>query len=56
MIHYRIALEAKRQLTKTDKLSKEIGFELGFEEPAHFSRFFKKEAGISPSQYRKRQQ
>lgn len=34
MIHYRIVLEAKRQLTNTDKLSKEIGFELDFEEPA----------------------
>ncbi len=53
MIHHRITLEAKRQLTKTDKLSKEIGFELGFEEPAHFSRFFKKETELSPSQYRK---
>lgn len=52
MIHYRIALEAKRQLVKTDKFAKEIAFELGFEEPAHFSRFFKKEAGMSPSQYR----
>lgn len=53
MIHYRIALEGKRQLLKTDKLAKEIAYDLGFEEQSHFSRFFKKETGISPSEYRK---
>lgn len=53
MIHYRIALEGKRQLLKTDKLAKEIAYDLGFAEHSHFSRFFKKEVGMSPSAYRK---
>jgi AraC-like DNA-binding protein len=54
LIHNRIALEGKRQLLKTDRLAKEIAYDLGFEEQAHFSRFFKKETGMAPSVYRQK--
>jgi len=49
----RIFLESKRLLLYTDKSSGEIGYELGFEEHAHFSRFFKKMAGESPSEFKR---
>lgn len=56
VIHHRIAMEGKRQLLKTDKIAKEIAFELGFQDQSHFSRFFKKETGMPPSIYRKKGQ
>jgi len=52
IIQERIALEGKRLLRYTDKSSSEIGYELGFEEPAHFSRFFKKIVGESPTKFK----
>ncbi len=46
-IQDRIILEAKRMAIFTTKSSKEIGFDLGFEDPSHFSKFFKTNSGQS---------
>ncbi|WP_352423018.1 helix-turn-helix domain-containing protein [Proteiniphilum sp.] len=43
---------AKDKLFNSDKTINEIAYELGFKYPQHFSRMFKKTAGISPSEYR----
>jgi AraC family transcriptional activator of pobA len=42
-IQERIVLEAKRMVYFTNLSSKEIGFRLGFEDPSHFTKFFKKQ-------------
>ncbi|GGH04035.1 transcriptional regulator [Parapedobacter pyrenivorans] len=54
VIRNRILLEAKRYLHYTDKSAKEIAYELGFENPAHFSRFFKANAGKNISEFIKK--
>ena len=46
-IQNRLMLEAKRMSVFTSKSSKEIGFYLGFEDPSHFSKFFKSNTGQS---------
>lgn len=52
IIHDRITLEAKRMLRYSDMSSKTIAYELGFDDPSHLSRLFKKVTGISPSVYK----
>ncbi len=53
VIHERILLEAKRLLRLTDKSVKEISFDLGFNDDAAFTKFFKKLEGNSPITFRK---
>jgi AraC family transcriptional activator of pobA len=52
MIFQRIVLEAKRLGLHTELTSKEIAYRLGFDDPAHFSKFFKNENGESFSDFR----
>ena len=52
VIKERLILEAKRDLYYTNKQVKEIAYDLGFEDPAYFNRFFKKEAGVAPNRFR----
>jgi AraC-like DNA-binding protein len=52
LLHNRLVLEAKRKLAFSHKSVKEITYELGFEDPAYFSRFFKNHAGIAPQDFR----
>lgn len=52
VIRDRIVLEAKRELRYTSKSVKEIAFDLGFDDPAYFTRYFKKAEQHSPQAYR----
>jgi AraC family transcriptional activator of pobA len=45
-------LEAKRQLYFTNKSVKEIGYELGYDEPVYFGKLFKKTTNLSPLAFR----
>lgn len=51
-IHQEIILEAKRLLYYTDLNIMEIAYELGYEDYAYFSRFFKKNTGTAPLAFR----
>lgn len=46
-------LEAKRYLYKTDLSIKEICFLVGYDDPVHFGKLFKKSCGVTPLEFRK---
>jgi AraC-like DNA-binding protein len=46
-------IEARRLLHYTNKQIKEIAYEIGYDEVQAFSRFFKKQERISPSEFKK---
>ncbi len=51
-IDSRVILEAKRLLSYSNLSAKEIGFELGFDEPTNFTKYFRKHTGTTPAHFR----
>jgi AraC family transcriptional activator of pobA len=56
VIQARLVLEARRRLIYIAASVATVSYELGFEDPAYFSRFFKKHAGVTPSAFRRSHQ
>jgi AraC family transcriptional regulator, transcriptional activator of pobA len=54
LIQRRLGLEARRRLVYAASSVNAIAAELGFKDPAYFSRFFRRHSGISPNEFRRR--
>jgi len=54
LVFERLMQEAKRLLLFTGSSVNEICYLLGFRDPAYFSRFFSRHAGMTPGEYRQR--
>lgn len=52
IINEGIILKAKKLLAENELIIKEISEELGFTDAPHFVKFFKKETGMTPSQFK----
>jgi AraC family transcriptional activator of pobA len=52
LVHKRVLLEAKRNLIYTTHSVAQIAYQLGFSDPAYFSRFFTQHVGEPPAQFR----
>jgi len=54
LITARKIIEAKNQIIHSNKSIAEIGYELGFKEKAYFTRVFKANVGLSPTEFKKK--
>ncbi|PSL44343.1 AraC-like DNA-binding protein [Chitinophaga niastensis] len=54
LIDEKVIQEAKRQIAHSSQLIKEIGYELGFQQPSNFIKYFIKHTGLSPTDFRKK--
>lgn len=54
VLHARLLLEAQRELAYTALSVKQIALDLGFSDAAYFTRFFQRQAGITPTAWRAR--
>jgi len=54
LVHERMLLEAKRNLVYTSMTISVVSYTTGFSDPAYFTRFFKRQTGMSPKEFRKR--
>jgi AraC family transcriptional activator of pobA len=52
LIRQRVLTEAKRQLVFTAAPIHKIAYDLGFSDPSHFARFFRKQTGTTPQTFR----
>src|SRR5664279_1327660 len=52
LIRQRVLTEAKRQLVFTNQPIHEISYDLAFSDPSHFTRFFRKQTGMTPQAFR----
>lgn len=52
LLHDRLNFEARRHLTRAALSVSQVSHALGFRDPAHFSTFFKKLNGVSPTAFR----
>ncbi|MER7764397.1 AraC family transcriptional regulator [Streptomyces sp. NPDC097619] len=52
LIRQRQTLEAKRLLAATDLTVRQVGRAAGFADPAYFCRFFRRETGLTPGEFR----